>query len=100
MTSYDWAAWAGVRVLIEAIARAGSAEFEAVAAYLKGSDLTFDMYKGMPGSFRAWDNQLRQPILLHTHDAVVARAPIERFLHPTNIPILSELTNPRVAVAS
>lgn len=84
MTSYDWAAWAGVRVLVEATARAGSPEFEAVEAFLKGSDLTFDMYKGSPGSFRTWNNQLRQPILLHTHDAVIARAPIEQFLHPTN----------------
>jgi ABC transporter substrate binding protein (PQQ-dependent alcohol dehydrogenase system) len=84
MTSYDWAAWAGVRVLIEATARVRSPEFETVAAYLKGSQLTFDMYKGTPGSFRAWDNQLRQPILLHTQDAVIARAPFEQFLHPTN----------------
>jgi ABC transporter substrate binding protein (PQQ-dependent alcohol dehydrogenase system) len=84
MTSFDWAAWAGVRVLVEATARVGSPDFEALEAYLKGNDLTFDMYKGTPGSFRAWDNQLRQPILLHTHDAVIARAPLEQFLHPSN----------------
>ncbi len=41
------------------------------------------MYKGTPGSFRSWDNQLRQPIVLHTSDAVIATAPFEQFLHPT-----------------
>jgi ABC transporter substrate binding protein (PQQ-dependent alcohol dehydrogenase system) len=84
MTGYDWAAWAALRVVIEAMARAGSAEFAKVAAYLKGPDLRFDMYKGSPGSFRPWNNQLRRPILLHTEDAVIARAPIEKFLHPTS----------------
>ena len=28
-------------------------------------------------SFRPWDRQLRQPILLHTHDAVIERAHAE-----------------------
>lgn len=84
MTGYDWAAWAAVRVIMEAMARVRSAAFEPVKTYLRSDQLTFDMYKGVPGSFRAWDNQLRQPILLHTHDAVVARAPLEGFLHPVN----------------
>jgi ABC transporter substrate binding protein (PQQ-dependent alcohol dehydrogenase system) len=84
MTGYDWAAWAGVRVVIEAIARTRSADLAAVEAYLKSDDLRFDMYKGPPGSFRSWDNQLRQPIVLHTSDAVIAVAPFEQFLHPTS----------------
>jgi ABC transporter substrate binding protein (PQQ-dependent alcohol dehydrogenase system) len=84
MTGYDWATWAALRMVIEAMARTGSAEFDKVGAYLKGPDLRFDMYKGAPGSFRPWNNQLRQPILLHTDDAVIARAPIEKFLHPTS----------------
>jgi ABC transporter substrate binding protein (PQQ-dependent alcohol dehydrogenase system) len=83
MTSYDWDAWAAVRVVIEAIAGSRSAALAPVEAYLKGNDLRFDMYKGAPGSFRAWDNQLRQPIVLHTSDAVIAVAPFEQFLHPT-----------------
>lgn len=36
------------------------------------------------GRYVPWDNQLRQPILLHTHNAVIAEAPIEGFLHPYN----------------
>jgi ABC transporter substrate binding protein (PQQ-dependent alcohol dehydrogenase system) len=86
MTDYDWEAWAAVRVIIEAIARTRSTDLAAVEAYLKGDDLRFDMYKGTPGSFRSWDNQLRQPIALHTSDAVIAVAPFDQFLHPvTNL---------------
>ena len=51
--------------------------------YLRGDKLTLDGYKGTPVSYRPWDNQLRQPILLVTHNAVVDRAPIKGFLHPT-----------------
>jgi ABC transporter substrate binding protein (PQQ-dependent alcohol dehydrogenase system) len=86
MTSYDWEAWAAVRVVIAGIAGSRSAELAPVEAYLKGDALRFDMYKGAPGSFRSWDNQLRQPIVLHTSDAVIAVAPFEQFLHPvTNL---------------
>ena len=38
-----------------------------VTGYLKSDRLTLDAYKGTPASFRPWNNQLRQPILLHTH---------------------------------
>ena len=40
--------------------------------------------KAPPGSFRRWNRQLRQPILLHTHNAVIERAPLPQFLHATN----------------
>lgn len=84
MTGTDWAAWMAVRVVIEAAARTASAEIERLASYIRDEALSLDGYKGTPGSFRAWDNQLRQPILLHSQDAVIARAPIEGFLHPTS----------------
>ncbi|NOU20506.1 MAG: branched-chain amino acid ABC transporter substrate-binding protein, partial [Methyloglobulus sp.] len=39
-------------------------------------------YKGVPLSFRSWDHQLRQPVLLAAPRSLVAVAPIEGFLHP------------------
>ena len=82
MTGTDWAAWAAVKAVVEAVVRTGSADFKTVRAYLGGGEMTLDAYKGAPVNFRAWDNQLRQPILLRTHNAVIARAPIKGFLHP------------------
>ena len=83
MEDADWAAWAAVKAIVEAAVRVKSADFWAVAAYLRGPDLVLDGYKGNRLGFRPWDNQLRQPILLHTHNAVVGRAPIAGFLHPS-----------------
>ena len=85
MTDADWAAWAAYKLIVEAAARTGSTDFNAVAAWLKGDALRFDAYKGNPASFRPWNNQLRQPILLHTHNAVTARAPLDGFLHRRDV---------------
>jgi ABC transporter substrate binding protein (PQQ-dependent alcohol dehydrogenase system) len=84
MTSLDWAAWIGVQAIVEAVTRVESVEPEAVAGFVLSDALALDLYKGVRGSFRDWDGQLRQPILLATHDAVIAGAPIEGFEHRTD----------------
>ncbi len=84
MRGADWAAWAAVKSIVESVARTRSTDFATVTAYLRSGKLTLDGYKGTPVNFRPWDNQLRQPILLRTHNAIVARAPVKGFLHPTN----------------
>lgn len=83
MTGRDWAAWVAVKAIVEAVARTKGTDPAVLRAYLLSDALTLDGYKGVPMSFRSWDHQLRQPILLHSDTAVVARAPIEGFLHPT-----------------
>lgn len=85
MTDVEFAAWAGIKLLLEAHTRARSTDPEKVRVALLDQDLTLDVYKGNPASFRTWDHQLRQPILLATTDAVIARAPVERFLHQRNV---------------
>ncbi|NMG29002.1 amino acid ABC transporter substrate-binding protein, partial [Aromatoleum evansii] len=67
-----------------AVVRTQNAPFATVAKYLKGEEITLDGFKGNRLGFRPWDNQLRQPVLLATHNAVIERAPIAGFLHPTN----------------
>lgn len=84
MRSTDFAAWAAVRSTIEAVVRTKSTDVVEIRAFLTSGALTFDAYKGVPASFRPWDHQLRQPILLHTANAVIARAPFEGFLHEKN----------------
>ena len=83
MRSTDWAAWAAVKSIVESVLRTKSTEFETIGAYLRSDRLNLDAYKGNPVSYRSWDNQLRQPVLLHTYNAVTGRAPIRGFLHPT-----------------
>lgn len=84
MRDRDWAAWLGVKAVAEAVQRTASADFDTLHAYLTGPDLVLDTFKGNRSNFRPWNGQLRQPVLLGTHNWVVARAPIEGFLHKTD----------------
>ena len=84
MRSIDYAAWAGVRAVGEAVTRMKSTEAATVRDYLLGDAFLMAGFKGRPLTFRAWNGQLRQPIPLSHPRAVVALAPLEGFLHRTN----------------
>jgi ABC transporter substrate binding protein (PQQ-dependent alcohol dehydrogenase system) len=83
MLGEDWAAWIGVKSIVEAVLRVRTTDFTKVAAHLKSADFRVDGSKGQALTFRPWDNQLRQPIQLATNDAVIAQAPFAQFLHQT-----------------
>ena len=74
MSSEDWAGWVAIRSIADAIA-------QTVREMLASSELSVDLYKGVRGNFRDWSGQLRQPILLARHNAVIAVAPIDGFEH-------------------
>jgi ABC transporter substrate binding protein (PQQ-dependent alcohol dehydrogenase system) len=84
MDDSDWAAWAAVKAVVQSVLRAETTEFEPVRGYLLGDRMNLDGAKGNPMSVRAWDHQVRQPILLATGNAVIARAPLAGFLHQVN----------------
>jgi ABC transporter substrate binding protein (PQQ-dependent alcohol dehydrogenase system) len=84
MAEPDWAAWMAVKAVVEAVVRTDNGDFAKLSAYIGGEDIILDGFKGSRLNFRPWDNQLRQPVLLATHNAVIARAPIEGFLHQHN----------------
>ena len=86
MTSLDYDAWAAVRAVGEAAVRGGSAEPEALAAFMRGPKFQVAGYKGAPMSFRPWDGQLRQSILLTADGgSLVAISPQPGYLHQFNI---------------
>ncbi|AGW90743.1 MULTISPECIES: ABC transporter substrate-binding protein [Cupriavidus] len=82
MTGYDWAAWVAVKAIAESVARQPNAGFAAQAQALAAGNVVVDGFKGPPLSFRRWDRQLRQPVLLAHTDGVVSVAPVEGVLHP------------------
>jgi ABC transporter substrate binding protein (PQQ-dependent alcohol dehydrogenase system) len=55
------------------------------ARLLRSGQVTVDGAKGPALSYRAWDGQLRQPVFLAHGDGVVATAPMEGVLHPTEV---------------
>jgi hypothetical protein len=68
MSEQAWTAWFAVKVLWESSLRARSATPGALIDYLRRDTTQFDGHKGRPLSFRAWDNQLRQPMYVIRHE--------------------------------
>ena len=81
MSSADYAAWAAIRTIGEAVTRTNGADPAALRDFILSDQFTLAGFKGRPQSFRDWDGQMRQPIPLVSDRAVVALAPIEGFMH-------------------
>jgi len=82
MTDRDYAAWMAVRAIGEAATRSKSADPGAISAFLRSDQFELAGYKGARLSFRPWDGQLRQPILLADARSLVSVSPPPgRFLH-------------------
>jgi ABC transporter substrate binding protein (PQQ-dependent alcohol dehydrogenase system) len=81
MTPLDMQAWTAARMVGEAASRTSSVDPRAIVAYIKGPDFGIAAYKGQKLSLRAWDLQLRQPILLADGRSVVSISPQPGFLH-------------------
>lgn len=82
MDAHAWSAWLGGKALIAAAVAAPKGPAAAFATALNKAEL--DGSKGVTMSFRAWDGQLRQPLLLTDGQAVITTAPTDGILHPTN----------------
>lgn len=57
----SWAAWAALKLIGEAVVRAGARDGGALVAFLESAP-PFDGHKGEALTFRGWDHQLRQPL--------------------------------------
>ncbi len=82
MNDIDWAGWAAIKLITNSVPEPSPDRQINLLQAVKHKDIALDVYKGSRGSFRSWNNQLRQPMLMATHDAVVAKLPNTKFLHP------------------
>ncbi len=83
MNAHDWSAWMAGKVLVSIAIAAPKGPAAAWAQALATTPL--DGTKGAPLSFRPWDGQLRQPLLLTDGQGVIGQAPIDGLLHPSNV---------------
>ena len=81
MTERDYLAWLAVRVAGEAVTRSGTADISAIREFILSPKFTIAAFKGQGLSFRTWDRQMRQPLLLTGPRALVSMSPQEGFLH-------------------
>ena len=83
MSDEEFAAWSAIKLITNSLAVvdsiSGTLDPQKILTH---PDAQVDLYKGTRGSIRQWNNQLRQPILLATGEAVIAVAPMPKFLHP------------------
>lgn len=84
MLAQDYAGWAAVRTLGEALTRTNSTDPATLKAYILSDQFELAGFKGRPLTYRDWNGQLRQPIALSHPRALVATAPLEGFLHHSN----------------
>ncbi|WP_371228140.1 ABC transporter substrate-binding protein [Roseovarius sp. 2305UL8-3] len=81
MQPVDYAAWAAIRTLGEAVTRTGSSDPAVLRAFILSDQFELAGFKGRPLSYRKWNGQLRQPIPLVTSRALAAQAPLPGYLH-------------------
>jgi ABC transporter substrate binding protein (PQQ-dependent alcohol dehydrogenase system) len=82
MDAHDWPAWMAGKALVAAavVTPKGPA-----AAFQKAlAEVELDGSKGVSMNFRAWDGQLRQPVLLSDGRSVIDLAPVDGVMHPKN----------------
>jgi ABC transporter substrate binding protein (PQQ-dependent alcohol dehydrogenase system) len=81
MRPLDYDVWTAVRAIGEAATRKRSSAVGEIIAHLKSAEFELAAFKGQKLTFRAWNGQLRQPILITTPKLVVTVSPQPGFLH-------------------
>lgn len=79
MGDAGWAAWMAVRMIADGVSKGGH-DFAARRNFILRTG-KYDPAKGVAASFRPWDQQLRQPVLLVAPFGAVDSAPMPGFLH-------------------
>ncbi len=82
MTEVDYHSWTAVRALGETITRINSNNVKDIQEYLLSDKFGLGAYKGVKVSFRSWNGQLRQPVLLAAPRSMVSVSPQEGYIHP------------------
>lgn len=80
----DYDVWLALRVIGEAVTRASTAEPDGVRDYALSDAFELAAFKGQKVTFRDWNGQLRQPILLYDGSITVSVSPQDGFLHQTS----------------
>ncbi|MGQ0456581.1 MAG: ABC transporter substrate-binding protein [Hyphomicrobium sp.] len=81
MRPLDYDSWLAVRVIGEAATRKNSGDFAALNSYIHAPEFEVAAFKGVKTTFRTWNGQLRQPLIVTTPKLLVSISPQPGFLH-------------------
>ncbi len=82
MTERDYTAWLATKIFGKTMIRIKSEKPEDIKNYILSDKFNVAGFKGRGMTFRPWNRQLRQPILLTGAKALVSISPQDGFLHP------------------
>jgi ABC transporter substrate binding protein (PQQ-dependent alcohol dehydrogenase system) len=81
MLPKDIQAWTAIRIIGEGATRTKSDDVEKIATFIRDPAFSIAAFKGQRVTFRRWNWQLRQPVLLADAKGVISVSPQEGFLH-------------------
>ena len=81
MRPLDYDAWLAVRAIGEAVNRRNSGKFADLNQYIHSPEFEIAAFKGVKTTLRAWNGQLRQPLIVTTPKLLVSISPQQGFLH-------------------
>jgi len=81
MTERDYGSWIAMRAIGEAVTRAQTNDPAKLHEYMLSDRFEVAGFKGQGLSFRRWDQQMRQPVILVTPRMLVSVSPQDQFLH-------------------
>lgn len=84
MRPIDYDAWVATRVVGEATTRKHAGDFATLRDFIKSPGFEVAAFKGVATSFRNWNGQLREPIIIGTPKLPVSVSPQAGFLHQTS----------------
>jgi ABC transporter substrate binding protein (PQQ-dependent alcohol dehydrogenase system) len=81
MRPLDYDAWVAIRTIGEAATRKNTNKFADLNAYIHAPEFEVAAFKGVKTTYRAWNGQLRQPLIVTTPKLLVSISPQQGFLH-------------------
>ena len=85
MRPIDYDAWVATRVVGEAATRKQTSDFKVLSSFIHSPGFEVAAFKGVATSFRSWNGQLRQPIIIGTPKLLVSVSPQQGFLHQSSV---------------
>jgi ABC transporter substrate binding protein (PQQ-dependent alcohol dehydrogenase system) len=81
MRPLDYNVWMAVRSVGEAATRKQTGDAKVLIDYMRSPEFELAAFKGQKVTYRAWNGQLRQPVVLATAKILVSVSPQPGFLH-------------------
>ena len=85
MKPRDYSGWAAMRTIGEAVTQTSSASPDILREFILSDKFNLAGFKGVPLTYRNWNGQLRQPVLVVGPRMLVSVSPQDGFLHQVSI---------------